>query len=113
MKVEETKAAIKAMAEDIKERNELIKAANGHSQVASDVKKVFREGNKSKLIKLGVALIVFPEPTPVSELVGAGFVIAGTVQKGIRNRAGFAEDIGKDFKKTVRELGLLRDQIRI
>jgi len=113
MKVEETKAAIKAVAEAIKERNELAIAVKDNGQVASDVKKVFREGNKSKLIKLGVALIVFPEPTPVSELVGAGFVVAGTVQKGIRKRAGFAEDIGRDLKKTVKELGLLRDQIRI
>jgi len=113
MKVEETKAAIKAVTEAIKDRNELASVIKDNGQVASDVKKVFREGNKSKLIKLGVALIVFPEPTPVSELVGAGFVVAGTIQKGIRNRAGFAEDIGMDFKKAIKELGLASDQIRI
>jgi hypothetical protein len=113
MKVEETKAAIKAVAEAIKERNELVSAIGDNGRVASDVKKVFREGNKSKLIKLGVALIVCPEPTPVSEIVGAGFVAAGVVQKGIRNRAGFAEDIGRNFKKAIKELGLARNQIRI
>jgi len=113
MKVEETKAAIEAVAEATKERNELAIAIKNNGQVASDIKKVFREGNKSKLIKLGTALIVFPEPTTVSALVGAGLVVAGTVQKGIRNRAGFAEDIGRDLKKTIKELGLARDQIRI
>ena len=113
MKVEEAKATIKAVTEASKERNELVSAINGIGYVASDAKKVFREGNKSKLIKLGVALIVFPEPTPVSELVGAGFVVAGAVQKEIRNRAGFAEDVGRDFKKALKELSLARDQIRI
>lgn len=113
MNVEKTKMAIKAVTEAIKEKEELVIALSDTGCVASDVKKVFREGNKSKLIKLGVALIVFPEPSPVSEIVGAGFVAAGVVQKGIRNRAGFAEDVGRDLKKALKELALAKDQIRI
>jgi len=111
MKVEETKVAIKAAAEVNEERKELRDTLSGNGYAASSTRKLFREGNKSKLIELGVALIVFPEPTPVSEIVGSGFVAAGAVQKGIRNRAAFAEDIGKDFKKALKDLSLTKDLI--
>ena len=50
-------------------------------------KKLWRKGNKSKLIKLGLTLVVFPEPTPVSESIGACFIAAGLVQKGIKKTA--------------------------
>lgn len=113
MKVEDAKIAIKAVAEVDEKRKEFRGAMNDNSSAVSSAKKLFREGNESKLIKLGVALIVFPEPTPISEIVGTGFVMAGTVQKVIKSRAGFAEDIGKDFKKTLKELSAMKDQIQI
>ena len=113
MKVEEVKAAINALVEANKDRKELRSTLSDNGSAVSSAKKLFREGNESKLIKLGVALIFFPEPTPVSEMIGAGFVTAGAVQKGIRSRAGYAEDIGKDFKRALKELGSLKDQIRI
>jgi len=112
MTVEDAKVAIKAAIEANEHRKELCSTLKGNSCAVSDTKKLFRAGNESKLIKLGVALIVFPEPTPISEIVGGGFVVAGAVQKGIKSRAGFAEDIGKDFKKAVKELNSLKDQIR-
>jgi hypothetical protein len=74
------------------------------TQEVAETKKLWREGNKSKLIQIGMALIVFPEPTPISEIIGAGFVAAGAVQKGIQNRALFMEDIGKTFKNTLKEI---------
>lgn len=113
MKVEEAKTAIKVAVEVNEERKELSGVMNGNSCAVSSTKKLFREGNESKLIKLGVALIVFPEPTAISEVVGTGFVVAGTVQKGIKSRAGFVEDIGKDFKKTLKELSAMKDHIKI
>ena len=67
-------------------------------------KKLWRSGNKSRLIKLGVALIVFPEPTPISETVGACFVAAGMIQKGVQSRSIYVEDIGKTFQNTVKEV---------
>lgn len=109
MRLEEAKNAIKSLAELTEGRKELCKVVGDVASQAADAKKVFREGNKSKLIKLGVALIVFPEPTPISEIVGGSLVAAGAVKKGIQNRAAFAEDIGKDFKKALRDLDLTKD----
>jgi hypothetical protein len=51
-----------------------------------------------------MALVVFPEPTPVSEMIGAGFIAAGAIQKGIQSRSIFIEDIGKTLQSTLKEV---------
>jgi hypothetical protein len=48
-------------------------------------KKLWREGNKSNLIKIRMVCIMFPDPSPVGEIIGAGFLVAGAVQKESRN----------------------------
>ena len=67
-------------------------------------KKLWRKGNKSKLIKLGLSLVVFPEPTPVSESIGACLIAAGLVQKGIKKRSIYLEDIKKNLKSTLKDV---------
>jgi hypothetical protein len=67
-------------------------------------KKLWRAGNKSRLVKIGVALIMFPEPTPITECLGACFVAAGAVQKGIQNRAIFLEDVPRTFRNTLKDV---------
>ena len=109
--MKETKAAIEALTEANKEKKQLIDALEGNGRVASSTKKLFREGNKSKLIELGVALIAIPEPTPVTPIVGSSLIAAGAAQKGIRSRAAFAEDIGKDLKKALKDLSLAKDLV--
>jgi hypothetical protein len=66
--------------------------------------KLWKAGNKSKLIKIGIALIVFPEPTPISEIVGVGFLAAGAIQKGIKNQYTYIEDIPKSLKSALKEI---------
>jgi hypothetical protein len=46
-----------------------------------------------------MALIVFPEPTPISEIMGGGFLVAGAVQKEIQSRTIYMEDKGKTPQK--------------
>jgi len=111
LKVKDAEAAVKALTEANKEKEQLIGTLEDNHRVASNTKKVFREGNKSKLIQLGVALIAIPEPTPVTPIVGSSLVAAGAVQKGIRSRAAFAEDIGRDLKKALKDLSSTKDLI--
>ena len=66
-------------------------------------KKLWNNGNKPWLIKLGLALIVFPEPV-ISDVLGSLLIAAGTVQEGIRRRALHIEDIPKTFQSVMREL---------
>jgi hypothetical protein len=113
MKPEETKATIKSITELSQSGKELINEIKITTQQVSSSKKLWREGNKSRLIKLGMAIFVFPEPTPVCEIIGAGVMAAGLVQKGIKSRAIYLEDIPKTIQGTYKELNALRCNLRI
>lgn len=104
MKPEQIKAATEAVKELSESYVDVIYAVKSTAKTAGDTKKLWREGNKSRLIKIGLSLIVFPEPTPISETIGACFVAAGAVQKGIRSRAIYMEDITKTFKNTLKDV---------
>jgi hypothetical protein len=104
MKPEQVRNATKAMNELSESYIDLFDTVKGTAKAAGSAKKLWREGNKSRLIKIGISLIVFPEPTPISETIGACFVAAGAVQKGIQSRAIYLEDITKTFKKTLKDV---------
>jgi len=111
MKTEEMKATTKALNELNESYSDLFGALKGTARDVEAAKKLWRAGNDSRLIKIGVALIVFPEPTPISETIGSCFVAAGVVQKGIRNRAIFLEDIAKTFKNTLKDVWAVKDSL--
>ena len=104
MKPEQAKTAAKALNELNESYVDLLGAIKGTADTAEATKKLWRGGNNSRLMKIGVALIMFPEPTPISETVGACFVAAGAVQRGIQNRAIYLEDITKTFKNTLKDV---------
>jgi hypothetical protein len=104
MKTSEVKAKVDCASELADTYVDLGISLSGAINEVRRTKKLWRSGNKSRLIKLGFALIIFPEPTPISETVGACFVAAGMVQKGIQSRSIFLEDIGKTFQNTVKEV---------
>ncbi len=104
MRTEEAKTVTKAVNELSECYSDALGALNGTVCGVKTAEKLWRAGNKSRLIKIGVALILFPEPTPISETVGACFVAAGAVQKGIQNRALFLEDVTKTFKSTLKDV---------
>jgi hypothetical protein len=86
---------------------EAIRATNG---AAHGTRKLWRDGNHSVLIKAGLVLIAFPDPT-ISDVVGGAMVAAGLVQEGIRRRALHVDDLPKTFRKTMRELQNLRSSV--
>jgi hypothetical protein len=104
MKPENIKAATEAVKELSESYVDVIGAVKTTAYTVKDTKKLWRAGNKSRLIKIGLSLIVFPEPTPISETVGACFVAAGAVQQGIKSRAIYMEDITKTFKNTMKDV---------
>ena len=55
---------------------------------------------------------MFPDPSPVGEIIGAGFLVAGAVQKGIQNRSVFVGDIKKNLENTLRELNTVQLSIQ-
>jgi hypothetical protein len=111
MKMEEIKTATKALNELNESYSDLFGALKGTARDVEATKKLWRDGNESRLIKIGVALIMFPEPTPISETVGACFVAAGAVKKGIQNRAIFLEDVTKTFKNTLKDVWTIKHSL--
>ena len=107
MKAREVETRIDSVSELGESYCDLINSLKATINEVDTAKKLWRAENKSRLIKLGVALIVFPEPTPISETVGACFVAAGMIQKGVKNRSIYMEDIWKTFQTAVKEISSL------
>ncbi len=110
MKTEE----IKTMTDVTKELSDcyadLAIALNGTTDTVKASKKLWRSKNNSWLIKIGLALIAFPDPT-ISDIVGAAFVAAGAVQMGIRRRTVYVEDVYKTFTNTFKDIINLKQEV--
>ena len=81
------------------------------SENLSSLKSLWKTSNKSKLVKWGLSLIIFPEPTPVTEIVGATLLSAGLIQQKIRNSGLHVEDIQKTFQEVFKNLNYLREDL--
>jgi len=108
VKTDEMKNVVNALNELNEDYADLIQAMKGTVKEVKATKQLWRDGNKSRLIKLGLALIVFPEPTPISETIGTCLVAAGAVQEGIRRRAIYVDDVYKTFKDTLKEMRTIK-----
>jgi hypothetical protein len=113
MKAEQVRTATKALNELSESYIDLLSTVKGTAKAAGATKKLWREGNKSRLIKIGMSLIVFPEPTPISETIGVCFIAAGAVQKAIQSRTIYIEDITKTFKSTLHDLVANSQNLRV
>ncbi len=110
MKTEQIKSVAEA-AEDLSESYaELSQVLKDSSRSAGSTKKLWRSENKSRLIKVGLAIIAFPDPT-ITDVVGGLLVAAGMVQAGIRRRTMYVEDVGKTFQKTLKDIRSLRNEL--
>jgi hypothetical protein len=102
--MERAKQTTKALYELTECYSELHRAIKSTGRETAKTKKLWREGNKSNLIKIGMACIMFPDPSPVGEIIGAGFLVAGAVQKGIQKRTLYVSDLKKNLESTLKEL---------
>jgi hypothetical protein len=77
---------------------ETLEVINEMSKDIHNAKKLWRDGYKSKLIKLAITLITFPEPTPISETMGAAVLVAGLIQNRIKKSTLHVEDVYQTFQ---------------
>jgi len=82
---------------------ETLDAMKGVAKESHFVRRLWRDGDKGMLIKIGLALIAFPDPT-VSDIVGTALVSAGIVQAKIKSSTLHIEDVYKTFPKLIKEL---------
>jgi len=105
---------IKNLADALKGLNEsymdVIQTIKETTKEVKATKQLWRKGNNSILIKLGLALIAFPDPT-ISDIIGTALVAAGTVQMGIRRRTIYAEDVYKTFHGTLKDMWTIKHSL--
>ena len=111
MKKDDAKTAVQALRELSESYVEVGRAVKASDMQVNQLRKLSRDAHKSRLIKIGLSLIVFPEPTPISETVGACFVAAGVIQQGIKNQSIYIEDIPKTLQQTLNEVRAFKDII--
>ncbi|MEM3642213.1 MAG: hypothetical protein QXH37_09865 [Candidatus Bathyarchaeia archaeon] len=110
MKSDEAKTVANALTELSESYADFINSLNGTVKTVKASKKLWNNGSKPWLIKLGVALLVFPEPV-ISDILGSFLIAAGTVQEGIRRRTLHVEDVPKTFKTIIKELQTVEENV--
>jgi len=61
----------------------------------------------SRLVKIGLALVAFPDPT-ITDVLGTAFIAAGLIQNRIKGSTLQLEDVYKTFPRVVKELHSIR-----
>ena len=88
---------------------ETLEVIHEMSKDAKNAQKLWRGEKKSKLIKIALTLITLPEPTPISETIGAAVLVAGLVQKRVKNSVLHVEDIYKTFQDVNKDILKIRE----
>ncbi|MGB9713501.1 MAG: hypothetical protein ACPLZC_00825 [Candidatus Bathyarchaeales archaeon] len=110
MKNEELKTMVNVVNELNESYTDFIQTMKGTVRETRMTKKLWHSGNNSLLIKLGVALVVFPEPI-ISDVVGTFLIAAGTVQQGIKRHTIYVDDVYKTFHNTMKEIWATREHV--
>ncbi len=87
---------------------ETVEVMNGVAKEVYSVRHLWKKGHNSRLIKIGLYLIAFPEPTPLSETLGAVVLSAGIIQKKVREASLGIEDVYNTFQGVVRDLQTIK-----
>ncbi len=106
---------IKSMAAMLQELGlsytETLEVMKGVSGDLRHTKGLWWDGHKSKLIKLALALITFPEPTPISESIGAAVLAVGLIQNRIKKSNLHIEDVYRTLQDTNKNLRMIRQEV--
>ena len=104
MKTEELKNVVDVLRELGSSYEETLDAISGVARELRSVSRLWRKGDESKLIKFGLTLIVFPEPTPISETLGAVVLCVGIIQTKMRQSSLHIEDVYDNFQGVITDL---------
>jgi len=85
-------------------------AVHGFKNELHSTQKLWKQEKKPFLIKAGLALIAFPDPT-ISDVVGSAMVAAGLIQMKMHNSALHVDDVYKTFPRVVKELDSIKGKV--
>lgn len=114
MKAKELKNLTDAACESALSRAEMIRltqiSMTEFTEQLKSTQKLWKKSGNSILIKAGLALIAFPDPT-ISDVIGAGMVAAGLIHMKMKNSALHVEDVYKTFPNVLREIGSIKQNL--
>jgi len=90
---------------------ETLEIMKGVTKDLRSTKSLWRDGDKSRLVKIGLTLIACPEPTPISETIGVFVLSLGMIQKKMKKSTLHIEDIYKTFQDVNRSLLRTRQEL--
>lgn len=111
MKPEELKNMALVVRELGLSYQETLGAMSGVTKDLGSVKRLWKTGDESKLIKIGLALITFPEPTPISETLGAFVLSLGLIQKKRSQSTLHIDDVYNTFQEVLRGLHTVNKEV--
>ncbi len=86
-------------------------AAKGSEDLLQSIKRLCKEHNQGNMMKIGLALIAFPLPIVIDDVLGWPLLAAGLLQKKIKNSALYLEDFSKTLPSLVKELQEIRQEM--
>jgi len=107
VKTEELKPLIAALHELGLNREEAVKIVSEAVRESHSVESLSKKKDTSSLVKIGLLLIAFPDPT-ISDLVGTLLVSAGLIQTKIKRSALHIEDVPDAFQEVIKNLQVVR-----
>ena len=90
---------------------ETLEVMKGFTKDLRSTKSLWRDGDKSRLVKIGLTIIAFPEPTPISETLGAFVLSLGIIQNKMKKSALHIEDIYNTFQDVNKNLLRIRQEL--
>jgi len=112
VKKENIRKITASLDERAKTLEEFGKTQNGLSKMTTSLNKMSGKpetmDEKSKLIKIGTSLILFPEPTEISDVIGAAMITAGLLESKFKKKPLTIYETRKEFAETLKELEKLR-----
>lgn len=106
---------LKVLRDSVKELSlsyaETLEDFKDFSECLKSTKSLWKAYDKSRFLKIGLALIAFPEPTPFSEMIGASILSVGLIQQKMRNNSLHIEDVYKTFHDVFKNLKEIRESL--
>jgi hypothetical protein len=90
---------------------ETLEVMKGITKDLRSTKSLWMDGDKSRLVKVGLTIIAFPEPTPISETLGAFVLSLGIIQNKMKKSALHIEDIYNTFQDVNKSLLRIRQEL--
>jgi hypothetical protein len=90
---------------------ETLEVMKGFTKGLRSTKSLWRDGDKSRLIKIGLTIISFPEPTPISETLGAFILSLGLIQNRMKKSTLHVEDVFNTFQDVNKSLLRIRQEL--